>query len=57
MKKEIAQFNGHLKRKPLQNNERDDITNPRVPILGKQYLVSLSFILYMIWKVYSFTKC
>ena len=57
MKKEIAQFNGYLKRKPLQNNERDDITNPRVPILGKQYLVSLSFILYMIWKVYSFTKC
>ena len=45
MKKDIAQINGHLKRKPLQNNERNDITNPRVPILGKQYLVSLSFIL------------
>ena len=45
MKKDIGQINGHLKRKPLQNNERDDITNPRVPILGKQYLVSLSFIL------------
>ena len=45
MKKDIGQINGHLKRKPLQNNESDDITNPRVPILGKQYLVSLSFIL------------
>ena len=59
MKKDIGQITGHLKRKPLQNNERDDITNPRVPILGKQYLVSLSFILnkHDLESSFFFTKC
>ena len=56
MKKDIAQINGHLTRKPLQNTEIDNITNPREPILGKQYLLSLSFILNMICKFHSLRK-
>ena len=35
MEKDIAQINGHLTGKSLENIERDYITNPRVPILGK----------------------